>query len=155
MAAAAKTQESKPTLQPGRFQPAEQVRNHWCVTAEAGTTFKQMLHPDYWAHEARKLKPYDMIECRADDGTFWGLMIVLEAARNWAKVHPLQYVPLDSKDVSQTRSADMEDYVVEFKGPTLKHVVIRKSDNEILHQCEAKKTDAQQWLVNHLATVNS
>lgn len=148
--------EGKPTLMPGRFQLAEQSRNQWCVTAEHGITFQQMLHPDYWAHEARKLKPYDLIECRSDDGTFWGLMIVLESARNWAKVHPLQYVPLDSKDVSQTRSENtitLEDYKIEYKGPTKKHVVIRKSDNEILHEGAAQKQDAQAWLDDHIKTV--
>lgn len=148
--------EGNPTLQPGRFQPAEQVRNHFCATAEAGTTFKQMLHQDYWAHEARKLKPYDLIECRSDDGLFWGTVIVLESARNWARVHPLNYVALDSKDVAQSRGqADLDDFRIEYKGPNKKHVVIRKSDNEIVHEGEDRKLGAQQWLVDYLKTVNA
>ena len=146
-----------PTLAVGRFQQAEQVRVVYCATAEVGHTFEQMLNPDYWAHEARKLKPYDMIECRSDDGSFWGLVLVLEAARNWAKVHPLQYVPLDTKDVAQTRAAQFskDEYRVEWKGAHLKHVVIRNSDNEIVHQGVQRKIDAQAWLVDHLKTVTT
>lgn len=147
-------QKENVTLMPGRFQLAEQVRNVYCATAESGVTFKQMMQPDYWAHEARKLKPYDMIECRSDDGVFWGLAIVLESARNWAKLHPLQYVPLTTKDMAQTASEDMEKkYRIEYKGPTLKHVVIRNSDNEIVHQGEDRKVAAQAWLADHIKTI--
>ena len=150
-------QKENPTLMPGRFVQAEQVRVAYCATAEAGVTFKQMLEPGYWAHEARKLKPYDIVECRSDDGTFWGLALVLEAGRNWAKLAQLQYVPLDTKDVAQTRTAQegQAPYRIEFKGPVKKHVVIRNSDNAIVHEGEQRKTEAEAWLNDHLKTVGA
>lgn len=147
--------KEKPTLMPGRFVQAEQVRVAYCATAEAGVTFKQMLEPDYWAHEARKLKPYDLVECRSDDGTFWGLALVLEAGRNWVKLAQLQYVPLDTKDVAQTRTAQegKAEYRLEWKGPVKKHTVIRNKDDAIVHEGAGSKADAQAWLDDHLKTV--
>ena len=145
--------QATPTLAPGRFQQAEQVRTVYCATAEAGHTFQQMLHPDYWAHEARKLQPYQLVECRCDDGTFWGLALVLETGRNWAKLHQIMYVPLDTKDVAQTRSAVDEAYRIEYKGAHLKHVVIRNSDNAIVFDGIQRKADAQAKLAEHLKTI--
>lgn len=148
--------KEKPTLMPGgRFALAEQVRTVYCATAEAGVTFKQMLETDYWAHIARQLKAYDLIECRSDDGTFWGLAVALEVGRNWAKLHQLQYVALDTKDVAQTRTAKEADaaYRVEWKGPVKKHTVIRNKDDAIVHEGAASKNDAQAWLNDHLKTV--
>lgn len=144
-------EKAKPVLAPGRRQLAEQVRVQHVATAEAGVTFEQMLDPDFWAHEARSLSPYDLIECRSDDGSFWGLVIVLETGRNWAKVHPLQYVPLDTKDVAQTRAERKETgaYRIEYKGATMKHVVIRNSDNAVVHQGEQRKAGAEAWLRDH------
>ncbi len=152
-------QKEKPTLMPsgGNFALAEQVRVVYCATAEAGITFKQMLEVDYWAHVARQLKPYNMVECRSEDGTFWGLVLVMEVGRNWAKVHPLQYVALDTKDVAQTRTAmeSKSEYRVEWKGPVKKHAVIRNKDDAIVHEGSASKVDAQAWLVDHLKTVDA
>lgn len=140
-----------PTLNPGRFQLAEHARAVHAATAEAGTTFQQMLDPNYWAHEARKLQPYDHIECRCDDGTFWGLLLVLEVGRSWAKVHPLQHEPLTTADVAQTQAVLASDeYRVEWKGPIKKYAVIRNQDNEIIHDGEQRKEGAQEWLQEHL-----
>ena len=36
-----------------------------------------ILHPDFWGHIAAKLRPYDEIKVRCDDGTFYAQLLVL------------------------------------------------------------------------------
>lgn len=142
----------KPIVQinPMRVKLAEVDRQDWVATAEMGTTLEQIIEPSYWAHMASKLKPYDHIEVRVDDGIWLAQLLVKEAGRNWAAVLMLQSYKLETADVAQTRSSK---YKIDWKGPHLKFCVIRLEDGERLQE-QMTKRDAQVWLENYERTVS-
>lgn len=144
--------EAKKSVQinPMRVKLAEVDRQDWVATAEMGTTLEQIIEPSYWAHMASRLKPYDHIEVRVDDGIWLAQLLVKEAGRNWAAVLMLQSYKLETADVSQTRSSK---YKVDWKGPHLKYCVIRLEDGERLQE-QMNKRDAQVWLENYERTVS-
>lgn len=136
-------------LNPARMKECEFERTCYVMTAHEETLPEDLLNPDYWSHVAEKLRPWDKIEARADDGTWYAEFIVLETSRRWAKVCLLFSVALTTKDVSLSQSAK-DEYSVEFKGPMRKWSVIRKSDSAMIHEGEQTKDGAYQWLANRL-----
>jgi hypothetical protein len=134
-------------LNPSRIQLAEYQRNDWVGTAEQGTTIDDLLQPGYWSHKAQDMKPYDRVEMRIDDGIWMVELLVLEVGRNWAKVKLLHEHRLTIADIAQTQIAKL--HKVEWKGPHLKHVVIRLSDDEIVKDGISSKVDAEQWIADH------
>lgn len=153
---------SAPQLSPGNMQEAEYWRSDYAVIAEIGTTPEHLLDPAYWAHHAFKMKPWDKIEVRAQDGTWYAEYIVLEASRTWAKVKQIIFVPLTTADVSLTQSQDMDakrdnaltealaNHEVKWRGPK-GWSVVRKSDHAALSEGHRLKTDAEGWLRNHVS----
>lgn len=145
-------QKPNPQMDASRLMLAEQARNAWVVTVEAALTRAQIAHPDFFAHIASKLRPYDRIEVRSDDGTYFAELLVLEAARNYARVHVLTWTDLSTKDVAQSQGAKGDDkaYRVEYKGPHLKWCAIRNSDGGILYEKEESKVAAQARVNDHV-----
>ena len=148
------------SVMPGRVKLAESARNHWVVTVEQGTTREEILKPEFWALVGKTFRPYDRVEVRSDDGTFFSEYLVLSADRAWAKVHELRWVPLGTSDVSLTLAAQAEHrqrFKVEWRGPHLKHCVERKdgANVERLKDGFADKAEAQAWLEGHLKTIGA
>lgn len=133
-------------LNPSRMRLSEYETQNWVCTAEQGTTVKDLLQPSYWAHTSANFKPYDHIEVRIDDGIWLVELLVLGCDRNWAKVHLLSEHKLTTSDVSQSQAAKHE---VQWKGPHLKHCVIRLSDSEIVKEGISDKKEAYVWMANH------
>lgn len=63
-----------------RITLAEYARNIFVVTPEHGTPFEDILKPSYWLHVAdtvsMRLRPYDRIEVRPEDGSYFAELIV-------------------------------------------------------------------------------
>lgn len=152
--AAARKVEEKPAekshvtgmVVPHRVQMAEHGRNIHLVTAENGLHPQDFLDPNYWGLVSKNFAPYDHVEVRTDDGTFWAEYLVLACDRTWAKLHPLREVKLPSANVE---AVDPE-YKIEWKGPHLKHCVIRLADQSAVHQGEQERAGAVKWLEDHL-----
>lgn len=128
------------------FKLAEFTREHWCVTAPHGTTVQDMLKPEVWANVARRLKPWSIIEVRAEDGSFFAQLVVLAAERTWAKCAVLFEVKLTTSDVSKTQDAGVSGYQYQWKGAKLGHCIIRINDKEPVHINAPSKADALHWL---------
>jgi hypothetical protein len=111
-----------------------------------------VLNPGYWAHAImeKPFQPYDHIEVREESGLWILELTVLEVGLNWAKVFVLH--KHDIADVPATIPAPLL-HKVEFKGPQLKHVVIRLSDSAIVKDGFSKLTDALAWMKQHEAAV--
>lgn len=137
-------------LNPSRMEGAEYQRNVWVMTAHENTTPSDLTDRAYWAHVAGKLKPWDRIEARANDGTWYAEFLVLEAGRTWAKVHMLHCASLTSADVAMSQATAMMPYEVKFRGPHCKWSVIRKSDHEVVHEFEETQGSAIDWLNNRM-----
>lgn len=147
-----------PQLDADRFKTAEHERNVWTATVEPGITREQITNSAFWSHMAAKLRPYDQIEVRCDDGRFFGQLLVMSAERTWAKVRVLAWHDF-TRDVTQAQpkkddpDAPPVNYKVEWKGPHKKWCVIRLSDSTMVHEEAASKEDAQRWLDGHLRVV--
>lgn len=134
-------------LQPNRFKIAEYERTVYVATAEKGHTKEDILSPDYWAHAANKLKPYDRIEVRHDEGEYFCELLVTQVGRGWAKVVELSYKELSKSEALPTIP---EPYEVVWKGPHRKWAVIRKADGEYISEGHDDRNKAHNWLVEHL-----
>lgn len=136
-------------LNSSRFKQAEYERNIWVVTPEAETPLEALLNPAFWAHVASSFKPWDHIEVRAEDGSYWAELLVQDASRNWAKVAVLRQVQLNGE---APRAEESDGHIVEWSGPHTKWRVVRKADKAILKD-SMSKADANKWLAEHLRVV--
>jgi len=151
-APAAPTKPRAVVIDPQRMKIAEYVRNEWVVTAEEGTSVDDIVHPGYWAHMARQLSLYDRIEVRIDTGEFLLELLVKSVGPNWAQVAVLQHHQLVGVADDKTSEAHSE-LDVKFKGPIRKWCVVRKSDDEILHEKEESKLAASTWAAQYESTI--
>lgn len=151
-------EKAAPQLQAERFKLAEHERNVYIITIEEGITRAQILDQGFLAHVAPKLRPYDQIEVRCDDGTLFARLLVLQAERTWARVHVLEWHDLTTKDVSLTKAQKEEQsgpaparvdheqaYQIVHKGPHKKWCVIRKADGAYIREGEESKNAATTW----------
>lgn len=134
-------------ISPARMQLAEYARADWVVTAEEGTTLDDLQNPAFFAHMSNQLKPYDHIEVRIDDNTYLAGLIVLEVARNWARVKILYAHKLVDDD--HRIAGASQSHSVEFKGPHHKWSVIRLSDGEKLKTGCQSRAEADAWMRDH------
>lgn len=145
------TETAKPTLvaaprsprrlHPSRFKVAEQERNLWLVYPEHGTEFEDLLEPSYWSHIAKNLRPGARIEVLAEDGSYWAELLVRATGNLSASVHPLRKVDLGNIPLPEASS-----FAVEYRGPVLKHAVIRKRDGSSIQSGFDTQEAAMQWL---------
>ena len=129
-------------LMPVRLKFAEHERNQWFVVPEEGTPFEALLDPAYWAHVSAKFKPCDIIEIHAEDGAYYGRLLVQDAGKLYAKVAKLEHVELDKVDVVQGGVA-LVGHEVKWRGPIHKWCVVRGID--VLKE-GMQKSEAIAWL---------
>lgn len=141
-------------METSRFKECEYERTIYVATAFEETAVEDMLKPAYWVHVASKLKPWDRIEARANDGTWWAEFMVLESGRNFARVTLLRQHNLTTSDVAQSQVAAMVEYKVVHRGPHCKWSVVRQSDKQVMHEGEAMRDGADAWLKNHLVALS-
>jgi hypothetical protein len=133
-------------LNPQRRYQAEQARNDWVVNAEAGTTINDVLNPAYWAHVAQDFTDYDHVEVRLETGEWVLELTVIEHDRSWAKMFVRHRYDLEEVEPMPAPEAR---HIVDYKGPQLKHCVIRISDREVIQSGISTKVEAQRWMVDY------
>lgn len=145
--AAPKPERKLLPMEPARIKEASFLTTHYVATASEGAEPEDLMNPAYWAHIAATLKPWDRIDVRANDGSWWAQLLVLEASRSWARVHCLGIHNLTTADVAQTLAEQMQlPYEVAYKGPHNKWSVIRRSDNQVVHDQEETSEGAVTWM---------
>lgn len=135
-------------LNANRMKLAESAMQHHVVEVEAGTTWEQIKNPVFWAHVGKKLRPWDEITVRSEDGAFYGRLLVLDCAALYAKVVELEFHQIGATEAPEALSDQHPDYRVMWKGPTARYCVIRGKDT--LLTGKASKAEAQAWLEEHL-----
>lgn len=150
-AAPAEKKRDAAQLAPIRLQEADFGRTVFVCTAMPGTLPEDLAHQAYWAHVAPSLKPWARIEVRADDASWYAECLVLEAGRNWANVKTLHCWNLSGEDIARTSAAIAAEYAglpyeVKFRGEHCLWSVLRKADAAVMHEGEATKAGADQWL---------
>lgn len=137
-------------LSPISLKPAESSRNVWRVTAALGTQRKDFQNPNYWAHVSNKLKPNDLIEAIAEDGSFYATFIVRNCDRTWARVCELDYTDLNPAPLSKEELSKIRDeYDIKLRGPK-GWCVIRRQTNNVMHEGCHSREDAEDWLKKFL-----
>lgn len=147
MSEAQTEQRAVRALEIQRFKQAEFERTCYVVTAFENTEPEDLLDPAYWAHVAAKLKPWDRIEARANDGTWLADYVVIGVDRAWAKVSLLNKYALTTPDVAQSQSSLYEAY---WAGPAYKWAVKRLSDSELQAKELPSKAEAEKWITERL-----
>lgn len=140
------------SLTESRLREAAFWRNEFAINPEVGTTLDDMKAEAYWAHVAKKLRPWDKIEARAEDGSFYAVFIVRDSGRNWAKVEMISLYLFSIPGVTDRTPADPE-YIVKYSGPHTKYRVMRKSDNQIMRDGFATQADGDQWIKEHVKSL--
>lgn len=141
-------------MESSRFRECDYERTVYVATAFEDTTAEDMLKPEYWVHVASKLKPWDRIEARANDGTWWAEFMVLETGRAFARVTMMRQINLTTTDVAQSQNSALIEYQVLWRGPHCKWSVIRNSDKQVLHEGNGSRDGAETWLKNHLVAMS-
>ena len=142
MAQAAATTAGKgsPDIMPHRFLVGQGARNVWRAHIENGHTCANLQEPEYWKHMARRLTPGDLIEVLAENGSFYGELLVRACDKSWAKVAVISWHDFDEAVIESTKLD------VAWKGPVNKHCVVRLSDGEILAKSFQTKDEGLAWI---------
>lgn len=144
----AKKREVQPVA-PNRHALGEHARLVHVLTVESSEHPEDFQTPEFYAHVARNMRPFDHIELRTDDGTYWAELLVVTADLNWAKVHLLREERLQTEEQHPINS----DFAVEWKGPHRKWCVIRKTDKSAISENHLDRGAADAWLTQHSRTV--
>jgi len=136
-----------------RMKSGDFVRTLWVATVEMGVTRDDLKNPTFWSHVAAQLRPYDRIEVRCDDGTFFADYLVIACERTYAKVKELSWVSLTSSDVAMTEES-LEKFEYKYRGPHSMHSIVRKSDSKVMVEHKQTKEDALKWLKEYKHTVS-
>jgi hypothetical protein len=138
------------TLQvaPERFFAAEYVVNRWVVNADDSTNQADVLKGEYWGHVAASLKPWDHIYVRAENGTWYSELLVLQVARAYAAVQPLNEWKWGQDAAAEAEQAAKASapYRSKWGGPQYKWSVIRMSDNQRVAEGMTSERDALDWI---------
>lgn len=134
-----------PMLRDSRIKLVEFARQTHHVVPEHGTKFEDILTETYWSMVAYKLKPCDIIEVHAEDGSYFAQLYVRATGTNWAKVSPVSFAQFDKSEVKHGSS----EYEVAWKGPHRMFAVIRLADNEIIKDGFKAKEHAEEYLKSH------
>lgn len=143
-----------PQLPPNELWPLDHVSTRYDARIPQGVTLEDILKPAFWAHQASKLRPFDEIRARAEDGTWVAQLIVLDCSRTWARVAHLAVHHLTTADVAQTQASEqavkahMGEHKVTYRGQH-KWSVVRNADGAVLVQGIEQKDEAQAWLEKH------
>jgi len=142
-------------IRPIRMGQAEHERNYWVITTEPEITKDDLLNPEYWANVSNRLKPWDRIEVRSDDGAIFAELVVISSGRVWARVECLQFYDFAKKvKLSEVKEDDRYDeFEVKYAGPKIKFRIIRKKDQEMIKEGIQSKDEANAFLKQYLSTI--
>lgn len=141
------------SLDPSRFSLDEAANQNWTLTVESNTTLDDVLKPEFLSNVAAKLRPYDRVRVRVDSGEWYAELLVLSCGRVWSKLAVIFHLELADKDIEELEGGLLDQYIIQFRGPHLKHCVVRKLDKEPIKEQCASKQEAQAWLSSYLLTL--
>ena len=136
-----------PALPPGflNFNEAEYVRKSHRANIPPGVPVQRLVQSDYWMHNASKIKPGDLIECIAQDGSYFVELLARKVDRLNVHVWLLRIVDLDAQ-ATPAQAAKEQAFRVEFGGRAKWRVV--RGDGEVVHSGEPSRADAEAWLAS-------
>lgn len=131
-------------LSPARMQGREYENNEWNITVESSWTMDDVVKPIFWSSVWQKLRRYDEITVRVDDGSWWARILVTQVGTGYAFVRALSFIDLTA--AVATAPAALEGFELRELGPFKKWCVIRTADSFVLKEKCESRVDAQTWL---------
>jgi hypothetical protein len=146
-----KPDAAPPPEKPERFIPASESR--FMTSAEykapivyyqpeSDTPFEHLLRPEYWAN-IKRLHTNVHIYVDAEDGSYWAELKVLKVGQGYAQVMVFRHVVLAAPGPDPMTP---DGYEIQFRGPIVKHRVLRLKDGHVLKQALDSEEDARDWL---------
>lgn len=112
---------------------------------EADTPFEHLLRPEYWA-SIKQLRTNAHIYVDAEDGSYWAELKVLKTGQGYAKVMVFRHVALNAATADPVLP---DGYEIQFRGPIVKHRIVRLKDGHVLRQGLDTEEEARTWLRDH------
>jgi len=109
------------------------------------TCAEDLLNPVLYEHISRSIRAFDQVQFLDEAGAFWANVLVTFAQGSMVRVSILQFVPLDTVDLS---SMDTDsDYEIRLRGP-LRWCIIKRSTGETVKENLPDKAKALQELMD-------
>jgi hypothetical protein len=136
-----------PPLSPSNVQLAEFVRTTHVAEIPHGVALSNVLRPEYWAHCAKKFKPYSVVECRAQDNKWMADLVIASVGEFGVNMWVKTYVDIAAQGKKPEVSEPVAgSHTVSF-APRQRWRGIRDAVGAVLH-----KEEAQAWLDQYLKT---
>jgi len=113
-----------------------------------------LLQPEYWMHWARKLRPNSFVRVRAEDGSFDGELLVIQASDTWAKCVWFvfnQRAEAERAEVDQSPKRDGYKIEPNARGWRL----IEKASGKVIAKDLPQKSDAEKRLDLYLEEMSN
>lgn len=134
-------------MKPTTLSAAEFAVTAYFHQPAAGVAPEAVIDPEYWAHVASTLRPGNRVEIFAEDGSWWGMLIVRAAGATDAVV---QWLDLVSLGKEQNDAVVNAAYEVKWRGPKALWGVVRRSDSAVLQDKFPVRERAEEWLADHM-----
>lgn len=138
-------------LAPGGMQGFEFQSTRYDALVPTGVPVEALAKPEFWAHQGAKLRPWDEIRARAEDGSWMANLVVLDCSRTWARVKLLNYHKCTTGDVALTQASEeaikahIEQHKLMHRGPR-KWSIVRVADGTVIAEDIATKEEAAAQL---------
>lgn len=133
---------------PNTLQTAEHFVTTWHVTVSPDMPFDEVLKPDYWTNVARKMRPHQRVIVDCEDGSYTATLFVRSAQRLSAHVEVISKSEFGKADTGPVDGKS--GFEIKWAGPSHKHRIIRKSDNEVIQHGFETPEAADAWLGNYV-----
>lgn len=115
---------------------------YW-VTVPEGHTPDDLLNPEYWAHNARRIRGNSLIYVRATDGSFDGILMCVAASDGWAK---MQWFLFNSRTEKTPIDPTPERQMYKIDNHAGNWRVIHRDTAAVLVKDLPRRIDAEKWI---------
>jgi len=133
---------------------AQYVSQTYFTLIPIGHAPDDLLQPEYWMHWAKRLRPNYFIRVRAEDGSFDGELMVIQASDTWAKC---VWFTFNQRTGDERAEADYspqrENYKIEPNARGWR--LIEKATGKVIAKDLPGKADAEKALDSYLAEIKT
>lgn len=133
---------------------AQYVTQNYFTLIPIGHAPEDLLEPTYWMHVAKKLRANFFIRVRAEDGSFDGELLVIQASDTWAKC---VWFTFNRRDESEQAAADQtparDHYKIEANAKGWR--VIHKATGKVIARDLPQKVDAEKVIDLQIADMKN
>jgi hypothetical protein len=139
---------------------ADYSRSRYFVLAPFGVTMADLTRPPFWAHHTLRLKPLDLVEVVAEDGSFDVDLRVVDVQVGYVKMRALRvWSDADVAAVTAARVAEdeaREKKALEERFPCVRYTKLQRwhvlgHDGNVVKDAFTTRSDAEAYLAEYVA----